>query len=102
MENKDPLALLHDALALFEESAAPSHKRDAVPFLRRLSRKYELQSLELFDQRLKLTHAESTLDREMLRDLAEFSQHEEIRTWAAEVLNARRLVRTLPFQRIQL
>lgn len=101
METKSPVEILVAALSVFEERASREEKKDAIPALRRLSRKLEIQSLELLDQRLKLTHAEATRDRETLRDLSEFG-HEEIRIWAAEVLNVKRQPRTLALQNIHL
>jgi hypothetical protein len=87
MATKTPLELVIEALADFEQHGTRDEKKSAVPVLRRLTRKTEIQLLELLDQRLMLTQAEGTRDRDTLRDLAEFSQHEEIRTWSLEILN---------------
>ena len=98
---KTPLELLLATLADFEEHADRAERKATVPALKRLAKKLEIQSLELSEQRLRLTYAESIRDLETLRDLA-LSQHAEIREWSAEILNLKRQPRTLPFQNIQL
>jgi len=81
------LEQLLDALDAFEKSASPADKKAAVASLRRLSRKYEIQTTELLQQRLLLMQAESTRDRETLRDLSAYSQFPEIVSWASDILH---------------
>ena len=104
MSIKSPIELLVAVLADFEEHATREEKKSAIAPLQRLAKKLEIQSLELQQQRLMLTAAESagTTGKEILRWLKEFSDHEEIREWSAEILALKRQPRTLPFQRIQL
>ena|ERR1700730_2734769 len=102
METKNPLERLVAALKDFGDQADREQKKAAIPFLARLAKKLQIQMLELQQQRLMLTAAESARDKETLRALEEFSQHEEIRDWSAEILNLKRQPRTLPFQNIQL
>ena len=80
---KDPLSVLAD----FDSRADRSEKKDAILPLQRLAKKIEIQLLPLLEQRLRIMSAESTGDRETLRNLRDFSQHEEIRNWAVEILN---------------
>lgn len=85
----ETLNRLVEALADFEANAAPDEKKAAAVALRRLSRKLEIQTLDLVEQRLRLTWAESNNKRDELRELSELSQHEEIREWAKASLSPR-------------
>src|SRR5882762_5134942 len=101
MAIKDPLEFLLAALQDFEDHADPTQKQDAIFLLHSLAKKLEVRSLELQEQRWLLTAAESTRDRQTLLDLAEFSQFEdEIASWAREILNVKRQMRSLPCQTI--
>src|SRR5882672_4539203 len=102
MDSKSSLEVLVAALEDFEEHSAPGDKREAIAPLRRLSRKFEIQTTELVQQRQMVASAEVGRDLGTLRDLAEFSQHDEIREWAAEISNLKRQPRTLPFQTLQI
>jgi hypothetical protein len=82
-----PLEQLLAALDTFEKCASPADKKSVVTSLRRFSRKYEIQTTELLEQRLLLMRAENTGDRGTLKDLVEFSQFQEISDWAKETLN---------------
>ena len=87
MAIKDPLEMLLDVLASFEEHADPTQKKDAIPALQRLANKLKIQTLPLLEQRLRLIAAEGAGDKETLRGLATFSQFPEITEWAVEILN---------------
>ncbi len=99
---KEPLDMLLAVLADFEEHGTRDEKKSAIPALRRLSRKLEIQSLELHQQRLMLTAAESASDKEKLSDLNRYSTFPEIVEWSAEILNLKRQTRTLSYQTLQL
>ena len=86
MQNLDNLL---SALSDFEAQAVPSEKKAAAGVLRRLSRKFEIQTMDLVEQRLRLTWAESNNNRDELRELSELSQHAEIREWAKAALSPR-------------
>jgi hypothetical protein len=45
--------------------------------------------MDLVEQRLRLTWAESNNNRDELRELSQLSQHEEIREWAKAALSPR-------------
>ena len=87
MAIKNPLELLLATLTDFEQHASREEKKSAIIPLQTLAKKIKIRSLELLDQRLMLTQAESTRDRETLLALSRFSQHQEIREWATEILN---------------
>jgi hypothetical protein len=100
---KEPLDVLLAVLEDFDQHATRDEKKSAISALRRLSRKIEIQSLELQEQRWRLTAAECAGDKETLRDLAEFTQFEDaIASWAREILNVKRQMRSLPCQTIKL
>ena len=102
MATNSPLELLLAALQVFEDQADPTQKKDAILPLQRFAKKLEVRSWELQEQRWRLTAAESAGDKETLRALGEFSQHEEVRIWCAEIHNLRRQTRTLSYQTLQL
>jgi hypothetical protein len=85
--HKSPLERLLATLADFEQHATPAEKKAAILPLQRLSRKLEIRSLELLEQRLLLTRAEGSRDKITLRDLADFSQFPEIVEWSFSILH---------------
>jgi len=103
MATNSPLELLVAALADFDQNGTREEKKSAIRPLERLAKKLEVRSLELQEQRWRLTAAESTRDRQTLLDLAEFTQFEDdIASWAREILNVKRQMRSLPCQTIKL
>jgi hypothetical protein len=102
MATNSPFEVLVAALADFEEHGTREEKKSAILPLQREAKKLEIRSLELQVQRWMLTAAEIAGAKDTLRALAEFSQHDEIREWAAEILNLKQQPRTLPNQTLQI
>jgi hypothetical protein len=95
MAIKTPLDLLTEALSDFEKYATRDEKKSAIPALQRHAKNLEIKNMELLQQRLLLTAAESKGDKQTIQELATYSQFTEISEWASEILHPK--VRTPGF-----
>lgn len=81
---------LKAAIAAIEAEGSEAEITEAAKLLEGMRRKIGVRCQSLAEQNNSVFLASAGCDKATLRNYAEFSQHESIRSWAAEAVNARR------------